>query len=167
MKPEYSVEVQPLMMLKLNNIPEERFVWRKTRALGMPYVWLEEELVHKFQVPADTHLELLLVDAKTATLVNNFRVRLADNYTSMNPVVRGKRQAKPALLEISDVLEKYGEHPYTATLRRLNMPAPIVRTKPSSASGNYRPPRNTADKQLEDDEDTENKRRIAPAIRLS
>ncbi|MBI4095511.1 MAG: hypothetical protein HY438_01470 [DPANN group archaeon] len=158
MEPEYSVEVQPLLMLKLNNIPEKKFNWRGTSSLGMPQVWLEEELAHRFQVPAGAYLELRLVDVKEAILVDNFRVRLSNSYTEMHPVIGGKRQVKPALLEVSDRLKRDGNHPYTATLTRLGMPAPIIREKPSSASGNYLPPRRTYQSDPEE-ENVEKERR--------
>ncbi len=166
METEYSVEVQPLVLLKLNNIPEKRFGWRSSSALGMPLVWLEEGLAQRFQVPAGGHLELRLIDAKTEVLVDGAKVKLADYYTTMHPrIERQSRQVKPAVLEISGELKRDGEHPYTATLRRLDTPSPIVREKPANPSGGYRPPRNASREDLEEDEEPRGRRIIVPLRR--
>ncbi|MBI2040633.1 MAG: hypothetical protein HYT16_00885 [DPANN group archaeon] len=141
---KYIVEVQPLLILKLSNIPERRFGWRSTSALGMPQVWLEEELANKFQVPAGAHLELTLADTNTRTLITNSRVRLADRYTSVHPAINTSGQIPSLVLQISGELKKDGEHPYTATLRRLATPAPTIVARPAVGAGGYSRPREQA-----------------------
>ncbi len=138
---KYGVEVQPLVLLRLTNIPERRFEWRSTSELGMPLVWLEEGLALDFQVPAGSHLELKLVDINQVVLINNETVKLADDYTLMSPKIGKARQKKAAILQIDSQLQLDGKQPYSAVLRRLDMGAPTVRSRPASAAGGYVRPR--------------------------
>src|SRR3989344_4738727 len=160
---KYHIKVQPLVLLEITYIPERRFGWRSSSELGMPRVWLEGGLAQTFQVSAGANLELTLIDAAAKRLIDRARVRLADEYTTMYPTMQGKRQDEPALLEIGDALKNDGLHPYSATLRVLGTPAPVVYKKPTSSSGNSRPPKNTY---MAPDEDEGGRRRIIiPASR--